>query len=133
MNKKKNIIIAISLLSSLVLSGCASNDKIIAEQKQQINTLGVTVSTLESTVNTFENELEVQKNKNNQMAKTLLQVSIEQDQLKNMTAEHYTIKENDTLYSIAEEQGVSLTELLALNPQIENANLLLIGHIIRIK
>lgn len=135
-NMNKKTIIAISLLSSLVLSGCASNDEIIAQQKQQaeqINTLGVTVSTLDSTVNTLESELEVQTDRNNLMAKTVRQVYAEQSQLKTQAAKYYSIKENDTLSRIAVEQGISLATLLKLNPQIDNANILFVGHIISIK
>ncbi len=45
----------------------------------------------------------------------------------------YTIKQDDTLYSISVEFGLTVDELLQLNPKIENPRRLLIGQIINIK
>lgn len=132
MNKKKNITIIISLLSSLIVSGCASNDEIIAQQKQQnekIKTLNVTVSILGAAVNTLENEFEIQQDEYNQISNTV----VYQSQMNVLAAKYYSIKEHDTLSSIAVEQNVSVAKLMMLNPQIDDANILLIGHIIKIK
>lgn len=129
MNKKKNILIVASLFSTIVLSGCASNDEIIAQQKQhaeQINNLG-------SKVNTLKNELQQQQNISDKTAITVSKISVEYGELKSMTAKHYLIKEDDTLSSIAVKHGILLKQLRQLNPQIDNPNLLLIGHIINIK
>ncbi|GEK15852.1 hypothetical protein AFI02nite_38880 [Aliivibrio fischeri] len=45
----------------------------------------------------------------------------------------YSIKQNDTLSSVAKDNGIGLDELLQLNPQIEKPNSLLIGQMINIK
>lgn len=42
----------------------------------------------------------------------------------------YTIKSGDTLWGLAKTNGLSLTELLALNPQIRNPNIYYIGDVI---
>jgi LysM repeat protein len=34
----------------------------------------------------------------------------------------YSVKQNDTLFIIAKDHGISLEELLQLNPQIEKPN-----------
>jgi len=44
----------------------------------------------------------------------------------------YSIKIGDTLTKIAQQYGISLHELIAANPQIENPNLIVAGQIINI-
>lgn len=129
MNKNKSVLIVVSLLSSFVLSGCASNDAIIAQQKQhteQIDTLGLAV-------NILQNELQKQQEIDGEMSETVGQLYVERNEFQMMVAQHYAIKQGDTLSGIAVEQGIPLEILLKLNPQIDNANLLLIGHIINLQ
>jgi N-acetylmuramoyl-L-alanine amidase len=129
---KKQIMMATALVSTLALSGCASNDDIIEQQKQQaeqINTLG-------SKVNTLESELQRQQNADKQISQAVSQLHTKQNNLSqqvDQTAKMYSIKQNDTLSSVAKEFGMDLEELLQLNTQIENPNSLLIGQIINIK
>lgn len=40
----------------------------------------------------------------------------------------YTVKQGDTLSEIAVEHGLSLSEIVTLNPQIENPNLIYVGE-----
>ena len=49
-------------------------------------------------------------------------------------AEHavYTVRKGDTLWGIAKRYGVSLTALIAVNPQIKNPNLIYPGDRVRI-
>lgn len=42
----------------------------------------------------------------------------------------YTIKSGDTLWGLAKANGLSLTELLKLNPQIRNPNIYYVGDVI---
>lgn len=42
----------------------------------------------------------------------------------------YTIKKGDTLWGLARANGISLAELLALNPQIRNPNIYYCGDVI---
>ena len=46
---------------------------------------------------------------------------------------YYTIKRGDTLSTIAARFGTSVSNLMAMNPQIKNANLIYEGHTIRIR
>ena len=39
----------------------------------------------------------------------------------------------DTLWAIARSYGLSLTELIALNPQIKNPNLIRVGDEVRVR
>ncbi|MUJ38040.1 LysM peptidoglycan-binding domain-containing protein [Aliivibrio fischeri] len=143
MKQKKNIILVASLMSSLVLTGCASNDELIGQQKQhaeKINTLESTVSTLESRVTTLENELQAQKETDKDIYQAVNKLDTEQGKLKEQAQQQveqvdkfYTIKQDDTLYSISVEFGLTVDELFQLNPKIENPRRLLIGQIINIK
>ena len=45
---------------------------------------------------------------------------------------NYTVRRGDTLWSIAGRFGVTLTELIAANPQIKNPNLIYPGEKVRI-
>lgn len=47
-------------------------------------------------------------------------------------AQWYTVRRGDTLWGIARENGMSLTALIALNPQIKNPNLILAGEKVRL-
>ena len=47
-------------------------------------------------------------------------------------ARWYTVVQGDTLWDIARRQGLSLTALIALNPQIKNPNLILVGEKVRV-
>jgi len=48
-------------------------------------------------------------------------------------AKTYTVQSGDTLYVIARAAGLTLQQLLALNPQIKNANLIDVGQVINLK
>ena len=124
---KKQIMMATALVSTLALSGCASNDEIIEQQKQQaeqINTLG-------SKVNTLESQLQRQQNAGKQISQAVSQLHTKQNNLSQKIegiAKIYSIKQNDTLFRVAKENGMNLEALLQLNPQIEKPNSLLIGY-----
>ncbi len=143
MKQKKNIILVASLMSSLVLTGCASNDELIGQQKQhaeKINSLESTLNTLESRVTTLDNELQNQKETDKNIYQAVNKLDTEQNKLKEKAQQqveqammHYTIKQGDTLYSIAKEQGITIEGLLQLNPKIANPKRLLIGDVINIK
>lgn len=47
--------------------------------------------------------------------------------------EYYTAVYGDCLWSIAAGHGLSLEELLALNPQVKNPNILYVGDVIRVR
>lgn len=49
------------------------------------------------------------------------------------TKKYYTVKKGDTLYDIAKKYNMTLTELIKLNPQIENPNLIYVKQKVRIK
>ena len=141
--KQKKIILLASLMSSLVLTGCASNDELIAQQKnqtEQMSALESKVSTLETQVTTLESELQKQKETDSELYQTVRKLDAAQGELKAQAQQdadeaimYYTIKQDDTLYSIAKEQGIALDDLLQLNPQIENPKRLLIGSVLNIK
>ncbi|MGF1806890.1 LysM peptidoglycan-binding domain-containing protein [Aliivibrio sifiae] len=143
MKQTKNIILVASLMSTLVLTGCASNDELIAQQKnqtEQISALESKVGTLESKVNALETELQSQKDTDSEIYQTVRKLDAEQNELKAQAQKqvdeavmYYTIKQDDTLYSIAREQGIALEDLLQLNPQIDNPKRLLIGDVINTK
>ena len=44
----------------------------------------------------------------------------------------YTVVRGDSMWSIARRYGMSLTALIALNPQIKNPNLILVGQKVRV-
>ena len=46
--------------------------------------------------------------------------------------QYYTVQRGDTLWAIAQKQGVTLSALLALNPQIKNPNRIAIGEQVRV-
>ena len=136
MKHKKNIILAASLMSALVLTGCASNDELIAQQKNQTDQ----ISALESKVSSLESELQKQQSEGKEISQTVRQLSVKQDELNAQALQqadeavmYYTLKQDDTLYSIAKDQGIALDDLLQLNPQIKNPKRLLIGDVINIK
>ena len=129
---KKQIMMATALVSTLALSGCASNDDIIEQQKQQAEQ----INTLDSKVNTLESELQRQQNADRNISQAVSQLHAEQNNLSTQveqTAKIYSIKQNDTLSSVAKDNGMDLEELLQLNPQIEKPNSLLIGQMVNIK
>ena len=49
------------------------------------------------------------------------------------SSNYYTIKGGDTLGAIAAKFGTSVSNLMALNPHIKNANLIYAGDTIRIR
>lgn len=143
MKQKKNIILLASLMSSLVLTGCASNDEQITQQKsqiEQINTLESKVSTLESQVNTLETELQKQKSTDSEIYQTVHRLDVAQNKLKEQAQQqadeaimYYMIKQGDTLYSIARDHGIALEDIIQLNPHIVNPKRLLIGDLLNVK
>ena len=46
---------------------------------------------------------------------------------------YHRVVKGDTLWAIANNYGLSLTELIALNPQIKNPNLIRVGDEVRVK
>ena len=48
------------------------------------------------------------------------------------TSAVYTVRKGDTLWGIAKRYGVTLTALIAANPQIKNPNLIYPGDRVRI-
>lgn len=48
-------------------------------------------------------------------------------------AEYYTAVYGDCLWNIARDNGLTLSELLALNPQVRNPNILMVGDSVRVK
>ena len=44
----------------------------------------------------------------------------------------YTVVRGDTMWAIARRYGMSLSALVALNPQIKNPNLILVGQKVRV-
>ena len=51
----------------------------------------------------------------------------------NASAAWHRVVKGDTLWGIARQYGLSLTELIALNPQIKNPNLIYVGDEVRIR
>ena len=45
----------------------------------------------------------------------------------------YKVKKGESLWKIARDHGVELTQIIALNPQIKNPNLIYIGQEVRLK
>ena len=45
---------------------------------------------------------------------------------------YYTVKKGDTLGAIALKYHTTVANLMALNPQIKNANLIYVGDVIRL-
>lgn len=48
-------------------------------------------------------------------------------------AAYHRVVKGDTLWALARRYGVSLTELIALNPQIKNPNLIRVGEEVRVR
>ena len=44
----------------------------------------------------------------------------------------HTVQRGETMWGIARDNGLSLTQLIALNPQIKNPNLILVGEKVRL-
>lgn len=53
--------------------------------------------------------------------------------IKDAPKEYYKVVRGDTLSGIAKRYGLSLPGILALNPDIKNPNLILVGQLIRVK
>ena len=47
-------------------------------------------------------------------------------------AEYHRVAKGDTLWALARRYGLSLAELIALNPQIKNPNLIYVGQEVRV-
>ena len=48
-------------------------------------------------------------------------------------AEYYTAVRGDCMWNIARDHGMTLSALLALNPQVKNPNILMVGDRLRVK
>jgi len=59
-------------------------------------------------------------------------VWIDEGQSQPSTGITYTIRQGDTMTSIARNHGITLEALVAANPQISNPDLIIPGHVIRI-
>lgn len=44
----------------------------------------------------------------------------------------YTVKKGDTLWGIAQRNGMTISELVSKNPQIRNPNLIYVGDVIKL-
>lgn len=85
MKLKKNVILVASLMSTLVLTGCASNDELVNQQKQyeeQIGSLEAMVGALELRVTELENEQQAQKEIDTEILQRLNQFDADQAQFK---------------------------------------------------
>ena len=49
------------------------------------------------------------------------------------TSSYYTVQGGDTLYWIAKKYGMTLAELIKMNPQLENPDLIYVGQEVKIK
>ena len=47
--------------------------------------------------------------------------------------EYYTVQAGDTLWGISQIYGISLNQIIALNPQIPNPDLIYAGQKVRVK
>ena len=47
--------------------------------------------------------------------------------------EYYTVQSGDTLWGISQRYGISLNQIIALNPQIQNPDLIYPGQKVRVK
>ncbi|MEZ9178002.1 LysM domain-containing protein [Vibrio kanaloae] len=95
----KSIALSITTLSALAMSGCASNDELIAaqeKQQQQITQLKSQIERVEQKTQKQEHVIQMA----NQQTNKLLTVQAKEKEQK---SKYYVIKENDTLYSIAKE------------------------------
>ncbi|WP_105903188.1 LysM peptidoglycan-binding domain-containing protein [Vibrio gangliei] len=120
LKSNKKLITLTALVSAVALSGCASNDELIEQQNQQAEQ-----------ISSLQSDLQAQQEANQQLSDKVDQIAADQDEMKQKMAESsnvYVIKENDTLYRIAQDNGMSVDELLQLNPDIKNPNALLIGQ-----
>ncbi|MDN3700121.1 LysM domain-containing protein [Vibrio artabrorum] len=125
----KSIALSITTLSALAMSGCASNDDLIAaqeKQQQQITQLESQIEKVEQKTQKQERAIQMA----NQQTNKLLTDQAKEKEQKSM---RYVVKENDTLYSIAKEHRMGVDALTQLNPQLSNPNLLLIGSTINVK
>lgn len=124
LKSKQKIITLTMLASALALSGCASNDEVIEQQNQQAEQLS-----------TLQADVQAQKESNQQLMDKVDQLSMDQDEIKQQIQDKsnsYVIKENDTLYQIANEHDMTVNDLLQLNPEIKNPKSLLIGQTIKL-
>lgn len=48
-------------------------------------------------------------------------------------AAYYTVQRGDCMWNIARAKGLTLAELVALNPQVKNPNLIYPGEVLRVK
>lgn len=123
-NKQKTLV-TIAVVSSLFLAGCASNDELIEQQNQQADQ-----------ISTLQAQLDNQKVETDNLSDQVERLTAMQGKIVNdiQTKESiYTIKQHDTLYKVANTHGMTVDELLNLNPDIKNPNALLIGQQVRLK
>lgn len=129
-----NNIIAFTILSTIILSGCASNnDDAIKKHSEQINQLNSKIKNMNDEIVSIESS---SKSADSTHSKVLVELKKEQNAIKNQlmkTENSYAIQENDTLYSLANKFNTTTENLLELNPQITSPNRLLIGHIINVR
>jgi LysM repeat protein len=125
MLKIKSTVIVASILGSLILTGCASNNEVIEKQ----NLLTVKTNELDNDVQLLKSELAKQKIYNSKTSRKVLNLNKKQK----ATADYYSVKEHDTFWGIAEKFNMSPESLLELNPDLIKPSYLLIGEIIKIK
>lgn len=116
---------ACAALTIGVLSGCASNDEMVEQQHQNTEQIEV-----------LKSQLQEQDQKSTMTWEAVAQLQADQEVLKNQAEQaksKYTVKENDTLFSIAKEHGIALDDLIQLNSQIKSPNRITIGQEINLK
>ncbi|MGO1190262.1 MULTISPECIES: LysM peptidoglycan-binding domain-containing protein [Vibrio] len=114
-----------AVLTIGVLSGCASNDEMVEQQKQNTEQIEV-----------LKSQLQEQDQKTTMTWEAVAQLQDDQETLKNQAEQaknKYRVKEHDTLFSIAQEHGMTLEDLIQLNSQIKSPNKITIGQEINLK
>ncbi|MBD1573347.1 LysM peptidoglycan-binding domain-containing protein [Vibrio sp. S17_S38] len=117
--------LAFTALSIGILAGCASNDEMTEQQNKNTEQ-----------IQALQSQLQQQQDQSDMTAQSVAQLQADQEALKKQSedaAKVYTVKENDTLWSIAKAHDMSLDDLLQLNENIKNKNKITIGEILNIK
>ncbi|MGO2508361.1 MAG: LysM peptidoglycan-binding domain-containing protein [Vibrio hibernica] len=117
--------LAFAALSIGILAGCASNDEMTEQQNKNTEQ-----------IQALQSQLQQQQDQSDMTAQSVAQLQNDQETLKQQSedaAKVYTVKEHDTLWSIAKAHDMSLDDLLQLNENIKNKNKITIGEMLNIK